>query len=565
MQNNSNKDGAVYEQAVHFYRVIGDVFVQKRKALGCFGVSILLILLVVLASTFFSMHSRGTGNIQVLSEGDVDAEMLGDVHIAADSFNDIMQKDLQVHLSDDVKVYAAQSSKAYETILVREFHMSAEDAARVAKISGGWTSGRTHITALNGAAGVMDGANERINTTGHELFHQLQYELSNGKDTDEKALFWLEEGSADYIGAHIAEKAGKQSLEKWQLDRINEMRSLQHYAAPQELQHCTLEQRKMLMEQKKHAYQISDLMVIYLLSQEPPEQRYLKLVQYFRELGQTGDGEKAFEKTFNRSVQRFLEDFDRWFKRKMQEPAEIKFVAQRGVSDRQVEEIRRQAALTRNFFRSAWGADLRGEYRIILTADQQDFSKAIASGLAMKETEAAKMAEQSLWVENSSTVFLNAGRLQDQRQEIFSSAAMMTRILQGQTASNAVAGLEWLGRGSAYLVGVQMLGKAGFGTLPQYKEAWLQSIRTANSGVPALKELKTIQDWDKNQSRYGQDLMSNTAELAAAYLAERYGMQSIYQWYLATGELEDAEQAFQQVFGMTTTTFEVEFSHYVVP
>ena len=142
---------------------------------------------------------------------------------------------------------------------------------------------------------------------------------------------------------------------------------------------------------------------------------------------------------------------------------------------------------------------------------------------------------------------------------------MMTRILQGQTASNAVAGLEWLGRGSAYLVGVQMLGKAGFGTLPQYKEAWLQSIRTANSGVPALKELKTIQDWDKNQSRYGQDLMSNTAELAAAYLAERYGMQSIYQWYLATGELEDAEQAFQQVFGMTTTTFEVEFSHYVVP
>ena len=75
----------------------------------------------------------------------------------------------------------------------------------MAAISGGWSGGSLHVTAVNAKAGVMDGHSDRYATTAHEPFHQLQYEMSHGRDTDKTALFWLEEGSADYVGAMMAE------------------------------------------------------------------------------------------------------------------------------------------------------------------------------------------------------------------------------------------------------------------------------------------------------------------------------------------------------------------------
>ena len=118
---------------------------------------------------------------------------------------------------------------------------------RVAAISGGWAGGSAHITAVNASAGVMTTFGDRYNTTGHELFHQLQHELSHGKDVDERSLFWLEEGSADYIGAALADSLGGKPLWKWQLDVKAALLRARSTVKPTALQHCDFEQHKKLI------------------------------------------------------------------------------------------------------------------------------------------------------------------------------------------------------------------------------------------------------------------------------------------------------------------------------
>ncbi len=538
---------------------------RKRNAIG--GVIIAFFLLALAAGfTYDYLDSlpKGEGKIFVKTEGNVNAGMLADVQKTADAFNDLLAEKMQATVSGDVQLFVTSEPEAYQAVLKREFQMKDHEAERVAKISGGWTSGRIRVTVLNGSAGVMDGQNDQVSTTGHELFHQVQYALSKGKDTDENALFWLEEGSADYVGAVVAESMGKQRLEKWERDRIHEMHSLQDVVRPEDLQHCTLEQRKVLMEQKKHAYQMSDLMVIYLLQQQPENERMPKLAEYFRALGSSGDGEKAFEKTFQMPVKYFLQGFDQWLQQMMHASADLRIVQREGVVPGVRENIESDMARTQEFLQTVWGSGLHGEYCFVLAANPQDFAAAMRSELAMSEPETRTTAEQSLWIENGSSIILNAGKLDERQQQIFSVAAMTARVLQGQVAASSLDQMEWLSRGSAYLVATHMLGKAQLGTMAQYKAAWLRKVHGASQGVPGLLELKTMKDWQKAQEKYGQDEPTNIAELASLYLLEKHGWKSFYEWYVLTGKTGDAEKSFIKIYGKSSKAFAREFEASLV-
>lgn len=152
--------------------------------------------------------SRGNGSIEVISAGSPEAGIMDDVQQAVKRFPEVMETEMGVKLNRSIKVYVAASGPVYQQVLEKEFKLKPDEAKNIAEISGGWSGGRRAVTAINGKAGVMSGSSDRWSTTAHELFHQVQYELSDGNDTDEKALFWLEEGSADYVGAVVAEQMG---------------------------------------------------------------------------------------------------------------------------------------------------------------------------------------------------------------------------------------------------------------------------------------------------------------------------------------------------------------------
>ena len=314
------------------------------KKLGC----LVLLLLAVAGVAGLMGHSdwlpfgreAGDGYIKILTEGQPSETMMRDVRQACEAFNRTIEQTMGVRLQRNVKVFVGGTEGDYQQILQREFGLEPEEARAIADISGGWTGGKKAITAINGKAGVMNSSSDRISTTGHELFHQVKYELSDGNDTDEQALFWLEEGSADYVGADLAARLGGKSMQKWILDVKAELMGASHTISPENLQHNTLEQRKALMGKDLHSYQMSDLMTWYLLVTRAKGHEGEKLAQYFRQLKETKQGEVAFQNTFGLSLEDFLRQFDRWWKEEQTKPAVLHFEAREGVSQASCVKLR---------------------------------------------------------------------------------------------------------------------------------------------------------------------------------------------------------------------------------
>lgn len=531
------------------------------KKLGC----LLLVFLLAAGVTagllagggrdFAGWGRKGDGTIHVQPEGKPEAGLLQDVEKAASAFNDLLQAGMGVRLTRDVEVYVAGTEADYQQVLRREFSLEPAEAKSIAEISGGWTGGKRAVTAINGKAGVMTGTSDRISTTAHELFHQVQYELSDGNDTDEKALFWLEEGSADYIGARVAAELGGKTMMKWILDVKTELIRAPHTANPEQLQHNTLAQRKALMRKDLHTYQLADLMTWYLLDHYAKGQEETKLAVYFRKLKEVHEGETAFAQTFGVELTPFLQEFSRWWAAEQQKPAVLHFEVREGVPRSLEQSLQSQAEAVQSLFSRRFGRQLCGEYQIVLSRDQQDMAKAVALYCDLPAKQAQELAAASLWIENGSTILINTQQLDTDRQRIFTMGALMMRVLQGQRMGAPERNVEWLVRGAGYIMGVARLGEAEMGTLTQYQRAWIDVLQQAGR-VPQLAQMGTAEGYRKVADSFTDDTASVLAEYATAELVNRYGWKSLADWQEAVRATGDGQKAFRQVFGLSLADFE---------
>ena len=368
--------------------------------------------------------------IDVHAAGDVAPDMMQDVQTAVQIFEQDAARS-GAPLIHHVDVYVAATQDDYISVLTNQFEQSAEDAAKIAEVSGGWTGGRKGLTALNGAAGVMDDTSDRKSTTAHELFHQLQFELADGNDTDEKALFWMEEGAADYVGARIAEQAKGKTLRKWELDTLYDLRMAESTVKPESLAHCTLQQRMALMDKKYHTYQMADAMVICLMQQQKGKE-LSSLLQYFRLLKDHPDGEEAFEQAFGLSYGSFLKKFRAWYDGELHHPAELMFRARDGVPAGRAEALHEQALAVQPLLKQSFGQEVHGRYDVVVCANPEDYAAAIQEVCAVPQEKAQELAQDSLWVSNAGTIVLHADELTDRRQQQYAMATLMARLLRVQ-------------------------------------------------------------------------------------------------------------------------------------
>ena len=368
--------------------------------------------------------------IDVHAAGDVAPDMMQDVQTAVQIFEQDAARS-GAPLIHHVDVYVAATQDDYISVLTNQFEQSAEDAAKIAEVSGGWTGGRKGLTALNGAAGVMDDTSDRKSTTAHELFHQLQFELSDGNDTDEKALFWMEEGAADYVGARIAEQAKGKTLRKWELDTLYDLRMAESTVKPESLAHCTLQQRMALMDKKYHTYQMADAMVICLMQQQKGKE-LSSLLQYFRLLKDHPDGEEAFEQAFGLSYGSFLKKFRAWYDGELHHPEELMFRARDGVPAGRAEALHEQALAVQPLLKQSFGQEVHGRYDVVVCANPEDYAAAIQEVCAVPQEKAQELAQDSLWVSNAGTIVLHADELTDRRQQQYAMATLMARLLRVQ-------------------------------------------------------------------------------------------------------------------------------------
>lgn len=394
-----------------------------------------LFFMVVLGiAAAFAYHAYTTPQtpqgIDIHAAGDVAPDMMQDVKTAVQLFEQDAARS-GAPLIHHVDVYVAATQDDYISVLTNQFEQSAEDAAKIAEVSGGWTGGRKGLTALNGAAGVMDDTSDRKSTTAHELFHQLQFELSDGNDTDEKALFWMEEGAADYVGARIAEQAKGKTLRKWELDTLYDLRMAESTVKPESLAHCTLQQRMALMDKKYHTYQMADAMVICLMQQQKGKE-LSSLLQYFRLLKDHPDGEEAFEQAFGLSYGSFLKKFRAWYDGELHHPAELMFRARDGVPAGRAEALHEQALAVQPLLKQSFGQEVHGRYDVVVCANPEDYAAAIQEVCAVPKEKAQELAQDSLWVSNAGTIVLHADELTDRRQQQYAMATLMARLLRVQ-------------------------------------------------------------------------------------------------------------------------------------
>lgn len=509
--------------------------------------------------------------IRIHEAGNVSAAARRDVELATEKFPLLLHREMGTGLRHSVDVYIAASEDDYAAVLRKQFDLSADDAREVAAVSGGWSGGRIRTTAINGTAGVMDTSGERIATTGHELFHQVQYELSHGNDTNEQALFWLSEGSADYIGALLADQYGGRPFAKWQMDVLDALLATPKVIRPESLMHLDFEQRKAVMARENHAYQMADLMTWYLLQRYPREEANDRLKNYFYMLGEKKDGEAAFARAFGMSSADYLQEFSAWWQQQKQQPAEIHYEVRAGVTPEMAAAVKEEVRKSQDFLTKRFGRTLGGAYTIILTNSRDDMVQAAAAMAGMSEEEANDFSGDSLWVESGSTILLNVANLTDERQRIFNLAVMTARVFEAQNMGAESKEVAWLSRGIAYLAGTGRLEEAGYGTLPDYRRAWLETLRQGRD-IPNVVHLETKQGFEEASASLGSERVSAVTELAAASLLDRRGWSGFYRWMRAVGardetgeEAQAGRDAFRAVYGQDTAAFAdslcVQLSH----
>ena len=496
-------------------------------------------------------HTDATITVQPL--GQTDDEVMQDVEKTADFFPSFMEKKYQLKMQRHTEIWVGADTGQYEELLTKRLGMEEENAPQKARYTNGQSSGRKALVAIDGDRQKLSDRSERFSTTAHELFHQMQYELSDGHSGYENSLFWLEEGTADYVGAQVCEQLGGRSVEKWYTDALFILHNAKLVADVRQLQHTTDAERLELMTSQAKHYTLADVMTMYLLRHYGGDNPEQKILAYYKGLAK-GEAEAVFAKTFGVELTAFLQEFSSWWQMQLTSPAQIDVVIRPQADEAAAKQFVQQVKLSRQWLQNTWGHDLHGQYRLVLVESPEDFAAAMQDYCQVSEAEAKNTAEGSVWAENNSTIFVNLPRVQENRQAIFVSGTMLCRLFMMQQLGNDTDSLAWLLQGASYVAGVGRLVENGQGSLPAYQRAWRKEMRQSTP-LPTLDKMLTTAEMQTVVSQYGSEQVSHLCEYAAAELVNRYGWGALYTWQLTARRSGNAKQAFVQVYGLTVADF----------
>jgi len=241
---------------------MSEFLVRKRLA---FRLSIFVFTAVLFAGSPFLIF----GDITVIAKDGVPENQVAMVQSMITAFNEVLQKEMGVHLERDVKILVDPKLRLPETTIYF--------------------------------------------ATAHELFHQVQLQLSGPYKSN--GYYWLSEGSADYLASLVSERVGFNKQAGWLLDRANAVRVSKDHVGLQDILEIPTDQWTYYMEKHRLPYEMADLMVAYAATKKYGiatvsalatteslkiikhygDESYLNWLQALRE---QGDVNKAFAKVF---------------------------------------------------------------------------------------------------------------------------------------------------------------------------------------------------------------------------------------------------------------------------
>jgi hypothetical protein len=471
-------------------------------------------------------------------------------------FNDILEREMKVRLTRDITIHLCPSTEAYRQTLETVIGMSPALAQSSAKVSSGLANSTHNAIALKFNPENAATFDYRAYTvTAHELFHQVQYQLAgNSPDNTQK---WLREGSADLVGAIIAEKLGYESLDKWRADRLNALRRAKAAVKPADILHVSLSKWNSYVEDGLLPYQVSDLMVFYLMNRSGNNLE--AIATYFTLAGSSRDDDRNFRQAFGLSLGEFLPAFESWLAGILAEAAKIDVISEGGGDA--VGKIRKVAEASKEYFQENFGASLRANVRIVVAADRTAYAAALAREFGIDAQEAEKRAKSTWWFINSTTV-VNTSAFSSESEMAYLMADSLARRLAHEAASQPLLeSVYWLYYGGAKIIGLKIAENLGYAAVRQYPDRWRADL--IKHPRPTLSEITGKAAWEQAVAKYGRATVERTARLAALFLIEKHGVQPIYSWYLRTKETKNAGQAFGEIFGLSPEALEKGFDDYL--
>ncbi len=529
-----------------------------KKKIFCGIVLVAAILLYKGLMMYQAEQALAPGVIKIAVAGEVPSTAQNEAQADVDLFRQVLQDDFAVPFHGTTTLYLCADDK-YEEVLEQKMHLKQAEAKWQDKQSGGLSNFDRRLVAVRNQSAITT---ERIRaiTIAHELFHQVQGQLDQGRTNG--LMMWMIEGTADFMGVCVAEKAGTLTLDIYKQRQLNVLRNSLHRVDPVELFSPKREVWNKFMEQKKEPYAMADLMVIYLLEHYPKEQSGELIANYFRQAGNLNNGEKAFSQVFGMTKKEFLIGFNSWLEAAIAAPAEIEISAGAGVSSQSADYAERGAFLARQFIRDNLGQDIKSSLKIILCSDEASYVEAMHKniGVSLDDAKIRAKTETCIFVEN--TILLNTEKQDSPIQQKFIAAIAFMRCFEDQMLPSSVKEpTAWLIRGSGGVVGAHALSVEG---IPFYRnqQYWLECLSRGGK-IPALSEMKTGEQWKNASTTYGIDTVSLLSDSAAAYLLQKHGMHSLLVWLEAVRAGDGQEEAFSKAYNMTLDQFYNEFDDYL--
>lgn len=287
---------------------------------------IAMIFVIVIVSNFLrdtiivAMEKFKVPEINITAEKGVAPEQVELVKQAVHTFEDVMKKDLGVTFNRDITIIIAPDNKHFARVLNDKLRIEKKQSKRLSKLVSGYSqfddNGNTVV--LNLEPEDFDEENPYYvvhNITAHELFHQMQYQLSNG-DTSEE-YYWIGEGSADYMSAIVCGYIGNTSYDDWKRDQLEYVAYSDLIIDTEYLFDIDDEGWTEAMEKEAVPYQVSALMYVYLKEEKGIDVGNAT-IKYYQLLGKGFLGKEAFLQAFGLEAKSWLGDFDAWLEREIE-------------------------------------------------------------------------------------------------------------------------------------------------------------------------------------------------------------------------------------------------------
>ncbi|MBL8992846.1 MAG: hypothetical protein JNM63_05865 [Spirochaetia bacterium] len=498
-----------------------------------------------------------TNFVTLLPEPGITSNQIALVQKTVDSFDDILGSTMGVTLDHPVRLYICPNLESYARVLNREFRFSPEKAEREARLTGGFSqkgSNMQIVIKFTGETNDLRTFSRAFRGTAHELFHQIQGQFSGRYGG--RAYYWLKEGTADLVGARVAEKLGYQTVEKWKWDQLAVLRKSATNASPEEIIHTDLEKWTTLLEKKLHPYEMADLMTLHLI-RSAGEQGYARIADYFRFIGLGTNADDSFRLAFRLEPDNMIQSFKADFARMYAGSAELEILRWPESSTNDLGDFQDAARFAQTFFTGRLGRDLRGGVRLFVVQDKTNTAGVLQREFGYSASEAEEKARRfATWQYSGSTAVMNAGALPGRHQKIFSTSEMLAAKLIEESGMN-FTNTYWLRLALVQAIPLAILKDCGVDGAESYGGNWKNTLKKT-SDLPTFTTLSSPALWQEAQKKSGSRVLSAQAGLAGGRLFQNGVPENLFRWNDILAETGSPEKAFQKIFEKSIEAFQTE-------